>query len=156
MNLKSFFQLDPDFFNGSFEPILIEAETEDRKSTIVLGFIEEHGALYFVLRKRYPAWIMDISLDRIRLSEAVRKIRDKGLVPSSGSSEETLKVAFENFVKESLFGSYVRENINAWASGQFFKQLRAIAPAIITPQSRRQDEQGSSDITLQSTGNSSG
>lgn len=156
MNLKSLFLKDPDFFKGSFEPILVEAVTENRKSSIVLGFIEEHGALHFVIRKRYPTWIVDMNVDRIRLSEAVRKVRDKGLLPPPGSCDETLRVAFENFVRESLFGSYVRENINAWASGQFFKQLRAVAPTLITPQLRRHDEQGSGYCALQSAGRESG
>lgn len=156
MNLKSFFLKDPDFFKGSFEPILVEAETENRKSTIVLGFIEEHGALHFVIRKRYPSWIVDMSIDRIRLSEAVRKVRDKGLLPPPITSDETLRIAFENFVRESFFGSYIRENINAWASGQFFKQLRAIAPTLITPQSRRHDEQGSGYSALSSASRETG
>lgn len=156
MKLKSFFQKDPDFFNGSFEPVLVEAETENRKSTVILGFIEEHGALYFVVRKRYPTWVRDVSMDRIRLSEAVRKIRDKGLLTCSVPVEEILRIAFENFVKESPFGVYVRENINAWASGQFFKQLRALAPTILTSQSRRQDEQGSGNSAVQCTGKGPG
>lgn len=152
MNLKSFFQKDPDFFDGSFEPILVESETEKRKGTIVLGLIKEHNVLYLVLKQRYPTWLRDICMDRIRVSEAVRNIRDKGLLPIPGSCEEILRMAFEDFVKHSLFGDYVRANINAWASGQFFKQLRVIAPAILNPQSRRQNEQGSGEGALQRTG----
>lgn len=151
MNLKSFFQKDPDFFDGSFEPILVESETETRKGTIVLGLIKEHNVLYLVLKQRYPTWLRDICMDRIRVSEAVRNIRDKGLLPVPGSYEEILRMAFEDFVKRSPFGDYVRANINAWASGQFFKQLRAIAPAILNPQSRRQDGQGSGESALQRT-----
>lgn len=144
MNLKSFFQKDPDFFDGSFQPILVEALTANRKSSIVFGFIEEHGALYFVIKQRYPTWVKDVEMDRVRLSEAVRHIRDQGLLPSSGYAEETLRFAFENFVKYSPFGDYVRKNINAWASGQFFKQLRAVAPVILTLKSRQKHGQGSS------------
>lgn len=156
MKLKSLFLKDPDFFDGSFEPILVEATLETSKSTIVLGFIEEHGVLHFVIRKRYPTWIVDIRMDRIRLSEAVRNIRDKGLLPDYNSYEETLRIAFEDFVRGSPFGEYIRENVNAWATSQFFKQLRAVAPTLIVPQTRLHNGQGSGDCTLQSVGRESG
>lgn len=149
MNLTSY-SLD------SFESILVEAENESSKSTVVLGLVEEHSVLYFVVRQRYPAWTKDLVMDRIRVSEAVRQVRDKGLLPSPGSHREILRIAFEQFVRTSPFRAYVREKVNVWATGQFFKQLRAIAPSVITLQSRPQDEQGSSNLTLQSTGRETG
>lgn len=156
MNPKSFFQKDPDYFEGSFESILFEAEKPSRKGSIILGLIKEHGTLYFVLRQRYPGWTKDASLDRIRLSEAIRRFCDQGGLSGPGSRIELLRFAFEHFVKESPFGHYIRSSVNAWATGQFFKELREISPSILTEQSRQQDEQGKGQGALQRSGSDPG
>lgn len=156
MKLKSFFQKDPDLFEGSFEPILVEAESESKKHTIVLGLVKERDALYFVVRKRFPTWDEDVNLDSMRVSVAVRRLLQTGNLPHPTSKEELLRMAFELFVKESLFCQYIRDNLNVWATGQFFQQLRAVAPDIITSQLRRQHEQGSGENAVQCVGRESG
>lgn len=104
-----------------FESILVESVNENKKETLVLGLVKEHTQLYFVVRKRHPGWAVDVSLDRLPLADALGPIKDRY---GTSLGEETLRVAFERFVKISPFSGYIRENINAWASGQFFKQLR--------------------------------
>ena len=112
----------------SFESILIVSENENKKETLVLGLVKENAQLYFVVRKRHPNWEVDISLDRLPLADAWGPIKDRY---GTSLGDETLRVAFERFVKISPFSGYIRENINAWATGQFFKKLRAVHNKII-------------------------
>lgn len=149
-------QKDIDNPTESFEHILIEAENERKKGTIVLGLVEEESILYFVISKRFQTCDRDLVMDRMPVREAVRTALDAGVLPLPGLRKEILRMAFEQFVKASPFGAYVRKNINAWAVGQFFKQLRAVAPTIISPQSRHPHEQGSSEKALRCTGRGSG
>ena len=106
-----------------FESILIESINENKKETLVLGLIKENTQLYFVVRKRHPGWSVDVSLDRLPLADALGPIKDRY---GTSLGDETLRVAFERFVKISPFSGYIRENINAWATGQFFKRLREV------------------------------
>lgn len=106
-------QKDIDNPTESFEPILVEAENERRKGTIVLGLVEEESILYFVISKRYQTCGKDLVMDRMPVREAVRTALDAGVLPLPGSRRETLRVAFEQFVRASPFGAYVRKNINA-------------------------------------------
>lgn len=135
---------NPDAFFGDFDPITLELPVGTDKGMLLLAIVKENNALYLVIRKRFPKWGIDITLDAVRLSTAVNRIR-KSVMPSPRSyRDEILRVAFEHFILKSPFTSYVRKSLNQWDAAQFFNKLRALAPAINIKQPRQSnDEQGS-------------
>lgn len=149
MNLQAFFQKDPDSFDGVFEPITLEVGGSSSKSKLVLSFIKEQGSLYFVISKRHPAWTKDIGLDRVRVSDAVRKIKDTKTLPCpSMHNTDLLQQAFEGFVIDSPFMKYVKASLAQWDITPFINKLGAIAPALLTKQSGTHYEQGTIDCSV--------
>lgn len=149
MNLKSFFLKDPDSYEGVFEPITVEVGDPCNTAKLVLGFIKEQGSLYFIISKRHPAWAKDIGLDRIRVSDAVRKIRDTEALPSpSICNNDLLHQAFEGFVIGSPFMQYVKVSVAQWDITPFINKLVAIAPVLLTKPSGTYYEQGTIDCSV--------
>lgn len=144
---------DPDFYIGAFDPIELEITTDDANSALILAVVKEHGALYFVIRKRYPAWTVDAHLDAVRLSDAVKRLHGDVLPCSRSFKDEILRVAFENFIQSSPFTSYIRKSINQWDAAQFFSRLRTLTPALHFTQLRRKsDEQATGNYRVPEAG----
>lgn len=137
MNLKSFFLKDPDAHEGVFEPITFEAPGSSN-SKLVLGFVKEHGSLYFIINKRHTAWGNDIYLDRMRLSDAVRKIRNTEFPPCPSECNNSLiSSAFEVFVTGSPFMLYIKEVLAKHDITPFINKLVSLTPTLITSASRK-------------------
>jgi hypothetical protein len=131
---------------GAFDSLTFEVRSCTDKSSLVLGLVNEHDTWYFVIRKRFPEWGVDVPLDAVRVDTAVERIRNNGASFPHSFKFEMLRVAFENFILSSPFTPYVRKSVNQWDAAQLFNKLRAVAPALIIMQPRQNsNEQRSVD-----------
>lgn len=144
---------DPDCYLGDFDPIVLELQSSTENASLILGLVKEDSVLKFVINRRFPEWEKDISLDSVRLSIAVKRLGVSALSYRHSFKDELLRGAFENFVMNSPFCSYVREHLNQWDAAQFFNELRAVAPELdITQPRRKRNGQGIGYTTVQELG----